>query len=213
MRFKKNVHPLRLLALGVICLLSACGGDSPDETSPALTLNAEPPAFTFVPTLALSGKAEAGARVEFEREPQGASVAPAFGPEWQTGIPLVDGGNTITITATDDAGNTWVIRRGIVFAEYIAGHTPAAGDEVSAPSEIEIVFATDVRADSVKVAVSGAEGEITPKEGTARTFIWKPAPATPLKAGQDYTVTVSPVTDAAGRTYSAAYQWTFKTAP
>ncbi len=106
-----NVYRLKavfLIFMLAVLSIAGCGSSENDETPPAVSIQPVPSPTTLT-ALTLSGTVEAGAKVEVTISSEatvGAIVRPSA-TTWETALSgLAEGVNTLTVTATDDIGNS-----------------------------------------------------------------------------------------------------------
>lgn len=218
------------LAAAVALLVAACGGGGggdgstsapPDTSAPALTVAAET-ILTNRADQPLSGTVEAGATLQVTVVPSGtAGNVAVSGTTWScTATGLVEGVSTVTVAASDAAGN-----RTTVQATITSDRTPPSatalrplGDAVDAPvrGQICATFSESLDPATLDVAsftVAAPLGAPLPGavdyDPLARRACFSPAAA--FSPGTLYQATLAAtVVDPAGN-HLAPWAWTFTT--
>ena len=129
-----------------------------DTTAPSLSVTSPDFELTNTPSVTVSGTTEPGVSLTLN----GAAVAVGAGGAFSTTLTLVAGSNTITIVATDAAGNSATVTKPVTFdsaAPAISVISPAPGAILT--SSIVTVSGTtesgaEVTVNGVRVDVSGA---------------------------------------------------------
>jgi hypothetical protein len=146
---------------------------------PAIVITS-PPDLSFVTgtTLAVSGTATGAVSVNVN----GVAAAVAGTSFTATGVPLVEGGNTVTATATDGAGRVGIATINVVrdlTPPHVAIYTPAGGSTVAdvtvtVAGLVNDIVAGTVNAGEVRVSVNGLPATVA-----NRSFVVMGVPLAP----------------------------------
>jgi N-acetylneuraminic acid mutarotase len=142
---------------------------------------------------------------------------------WSANIPVVEGNNLITVTASDPSGNIGndritIIRTADATPPAVVSTTPSDGEtNVSLYDPLVVRFSESVNPASVTagsftlLGFGGAQvdGDLSVSQtGLEVNF----APASPLESNQAFTATLTTaITDLSGNPLAADYSWTFQT--
>jgi hypothetical protein len=113
-----------------------------------------------------------------------------------TGVPLIEGGNTLTATATDAQGHVGIASINVVrdlTPPHVAIYTPAAGARLAASSVAVTGLVNDIVAGTVNAANATVTVNGIPATVANRSFV---VPSVPLQRGQNVLTAVA--VDAAG---------------
>lgn len=201
-------------------------GSSSDTTKPVITIATPTSGSTYTATssaLSLSGSASDNVgvtQVSWSNSLGGSGTASGTASWSVNSVTLLNGTNTITVTARDAAGNTAANTLTVSYTTpdttppTVSSVSPANGTtNASTSTVITVTFSEAMNASSINTGtftVNGATGTVSASSATA-TF----TPSSALASSTSYTVTITGGTsgakDAAGNALASNYVWTFTT--
>ena len=197
----------------------AADGAGPDTTAPAVRITSPSTTTTTSGNIVLAGTAsdDTGiARVQWTSDRGGSGIATGTTSWRVNNLVLVNGMNTITVTAVDRAGNTGQAAISIQYNDITAPSVTATSPTGGGVPVTAIITATfdepvdPATVDGSTVTVSNAAGAVNTTGNTVRF-----TPAAPLAPNTTYTVTLrggsSGISDLAGNPLPVDVTWSFTT--